>query len=183
MSTRPVRSIDTYCEVDGPFAVARDRADHIHEAAFRLVGQHTGRIAAALSRGVRIASDASAVVPEYIRVPQSDHISIVTGRRVLRPDGRRIIGKTVMSKTTHCTRTMLCVEDKSFGETDAADIRRMAHETAHGFGLIHCKIGSCAMAKSPPIDPTELVVPGDIFCNSCASDLELAGYVALATTL
>lgn len=189
--SRVIRTIEAFYEVGSPHAVDPAHAREIFGTAQGLISQYVGPVAIASIRGARIPlDDRAAVEPLKLRLSNARHTALVTGRPTAVGHEASQYGGVTSTVTGYggadgssiaVTAPLEHLDKK--GEI-AVDV--LVHEYGHSFGLAHCATALCVMnAKAryqPNVTPPRLTT-GRPFCDPCAGDLELAGYMALARQL
>lgn len=173
--SRIVRSIDAYYEKDGPFGVDRDVAEQVLAGACEIISPIAGQVAIGSLRAVAIRSSEAHIAAEKIALPAGGHQALLSGRSPLLR-GRPVLGVAIFGGNLPAeTRTMLRVSPTySVSEMAAAQAHEIGHSLIKGDSDKHCPNEFCLMYAAPTMRS---------FCDDCASDLELAGYSALAKRL
>jgi hypothetical protein len=193
--SRTIRTYDAFYEAEGPYAVSKVFAESIFRGAADKVARHTGPIALASVRGVRLPLEPAAIDISKVGLGSAPYTLLMTRRRKeglgSPPNGRTLvtkIGTKLVEAKTLVTTPLRAADDPSGIRTQTAAV----HELGHSFGLVlrqdlsegqvdaHCLDQTCIMAASPVV---EVVTAGEAFCEPCAGDLELAGFAALAAQL
>jgi hypothetical protein len=198
--SRPVRTIEAFYEAKGPFAVSKGFAENIVHGAAAIVARHTGPIAVAKIRGVRLPEEPVTIDISKVGLGKAPHTMLITRRKESGKPGPQPTGRTlpvsiatsiIESKTVITTPP--AYEDVAGGKTLAT----VVHEMGHGFGLgvsesweaqaqVHCPDLACIMTSAPEVAANGVayaISSGKPFCDNCAGDLELAGYMSLAAQL
>ncbi|HSX29056.1 MAG TPA: hypothetical protein VLE73_00690 [Candidatus Saccharimonadales bacterium] len=190
--SKPVRELDAYYEVGGPYNVKPNEARYLYGATVDLVAPYVGQISVPRLRGLRLRTSAPAINTSTFNVPGAgEHNMLLTGRRI---QGRKRVHPGGINETTQGRVTQLIKKSKIVVHTGTPgenwqlsdSLISTVHETAHTFGVIdHCEVPSCAMTKDAA--DYEMIIgsiaAGKPFCDDCAGDLEIAAYREMAAKL
>lgn len=181
--TREVRVIDAFYEAQGPHSLSKALAESLYSRAIGLVAQHTGPIALAGVRGVRLRlPDDSPIKPGMVGLGSAPHTALLTRRPVIHTDGthKRGLGRTHVAPGLGGSVKSMVVSNVSAGTVDmdgSQSAALLVHELGHSFDLSDCTTDpTCIMQPLIPSGKPN-------FCDDCAGDLELAGYMNLAAQL
>jgi hypothetical protein len=204
---RPVRTVEAFYETDGKFtdpyryAVSEEFAGTIFRRAAAIVGRYTGPIAVARVRGVRLPEEPAAVDISKVGLGSAPHTMLITRRKETGKSGPQPTGRTLPARIAASVieskiviSTPPAYEDMTGGKTLTVAV----HEMGHSFGLgepkgtefapvqVHCPDEACIMTETPRVAADGMayaIASGKPFCDPCAGELELAGYMALAAQL
>lgn len=188
-----IRRVDTFYEATGSFAVDRGLAERLFETTFSLMSRYTGQIALNGPKGVQIPIEGELIHPRRINLGSAAHTILLTRRLVdisgsteeLVTDGVCIFAKE--KNLVKRSRTIVHVSSPEVDITAGATLISAIHEVGHGFGLEHCQDEACVMYPQTRLlegyQLYETLSSGNPFRGSCAEDLEIAGYLALADNL
>lgn len=196
MNQKYIRRLAGFYEASGQFSVPEKDAVAIIDTATRIVGKYTGRILLTGIQGARISLPDNPLAAKRIRLGSELHKILLTKRGTrgnaandnLRPADTFVAGTTVLSKNEadKITDSRILVSTIAAGTGTVVDeaIEVAVHEMGHSWGIEeHCAVGGCIMQTVCQDRPRDRFLSGNPFCDNCAGDLEIAGYMALSQQL
>lgn len=189
-----VRQIDAFYEATGPYAVDRPIAESLYKTTLGFVGNYVGRIIINGPRGVRIPLSDELIHPRRINLGTAPHTMLLTRRPIdvsgSSEDGAITDGVCDLifdGSLVRQSKTIVQVQPPDKDPTSGASIISGVHEVGHSFGLDHCQDEGCVMYPTTTIIREHqlygVLSSGSPFRGSCAEDLELGAYLALADNL
>jgi hypothetical protein len=189
MSERTLRTIPTFYEYDGRFAVPKEYAANVGKAGGAALSRALGgNVIFEPPKGIRIPGDDPVLEAAALRVPNVPHNLILTKRAIRSNNDRIVAGVTITGRLPSSNlivkSSMIIHARNSIADPAGVGVIRTAiHEGAHSFGLReHCECSDCIMQPNASVSDS-YVIDKDPFCDNCSEELETLGYVALSQTM
>lgn len=187
----PGRVIAPFYEAGGDFGVSKEHASLAFDTAVTILAKYLCTIATESIRGARLTLPDNPLSIQKIRLGNAAHTFLFTSRDMRgssadakgtftgEAEGRRVVNSR-SAVTVENGNGRLVDPTKQFEIT----VGRTVHELAHNFyadSADHCTSGQdCIMEPNPTHKFGKLLSSGEPFCNPCANELEIAGFMATA---
>jgi hypothetical protein len=187
-----VRRVDAFYEATGPYAVNKSLAESLYGTTFGIVSKYAGHIGINGPIPMRVPITGGLINPDHIKFGPAPHTMLLTRRGVdlkTGPDAGitdSACDASLEGKLVRNSKTIVQVQAVESDPT-AATLISGIHEVGHSFGLGHCSCSACVMHPVAFVEEdlrvNEILGSGAPFCDNCAEDLEIGGFLALASNL